>query len=357
MEEKNNKKQSLSREEMLEEIKEKYMEGYNAKQIGEIYNISVSMVKKLEKLLRDRGEIPERPMLSILREQRLEMVEKLFNAGYNNSVIAEKTGVKPNTIRNDLNVLSSQGKIVRRKKATKEEIDEIQKQIQQKYLDKKTYKEIANELKISEHLVRNYVVEMKRNNSLPVQKKKRRISPEVVERREKIKEIGINNKTYKEIADELGATVATIANDIKIMRKEGDLPYKYNTKKKKTASTKNEEGQKKKMSHEDKARQLKDKELQVILKTIKKYKKGEGEQQAINFVKMHQNSQYLTEEGRKFLSGLVEKAENAQAKRIIELLRKGRSLEEIKRITKYEDDIIFKIYEQFINRTSEEEER
>ena len=140
----------------------------------------------------------------------------------------------------------------------------------------------------------------------------------VSRRREQVKKlVEEGKKYYKEIAEELGIKENIVINDIAFLKREGKL------------ST---EGQR-------------ENRFERIINYIKSNK--EEIQQAIDYAKSYEDSKYLTEKERNKLKAFIIQAEKIQEKNILALCKKGKTIEEITKITKYTEGMIVRVYRSY----------
>lgn len=246
--------------------------------------------------------------------RRREQVKKLVEEGKSNKEIAEQLGVKIGMVATDVSYLKAEGKISKKRRTT----NIIRREQVKKLVEEGNgNRQIAEELGIKESIVTNDIAFLRKEGQL-TKKRVRKTDPDVARRREKIKELMEEGKKYyKEIAEELGIKENIVINDIAFLKREGKL------------ST---EGQR-------------ENRFERIINYIKSNK--EEIQQAIDYAKSYEDSKYLTEKERNKLKAFIIQAEKIQEKNILALCKKGKTIEEITKITKYTEGMIVRVYRSY----------
>ena len=286
-------------------------------------------------------------------KERREKVKELYIAGKIHEEIASLLGLTRETVYSDITILIKAGEIQKREKREKREkrknkeskqVRERREQVKKLKEEGKGNKEIANLLGITAEIVYSDIRIMRKAGELqiPIKDEKK-----IIERREQVKKLKEAGKTYREMASILGTNIATVHSDLEaIKEKERSLLKSKNKKNKNKLSF---------FSDIDKKVIQGDKRLKRIVKYITTCENG---QHAINYAKSHQNSRYLTEEGREVLKRFIKKSENAQSRNVMRLLNDGKSLKEIKEITDYEESMIVRTNNTYLkNKSKTENER
>ena len=188
--------------------------------------------------------------------KRREEIARLYNEGKETNEIAEELGISKQIVYQDIRILIEEKRIVKRerKRGTKSKNTEKSKQIAKRreeiarlYNEGKTEKEISEELGVTIATVYNDIkvlVEEKRivkntkrrtQDEKPEETKgrKKEIQKRVAKRREEIARLYNEGKTEKEISEELGVTIATVYNDIKVLVEEKRIQQKLQKEEKK----------------------------------------------------------------------------------------------------------------------------
>ena len=286
-------------------------------------------------------------------KERREKVKELYIAGKIHEEIASLLGLTRETVYSDITILIKAGEIQKREKRENKEkrknkeskqVRERREQVKKLKEEGKGNKEIANLLGITAEIVYSDIRIMRKAGELqiPIKDEKK-----IIERREQVKKLKEAGKTYREMASILGTNIATVHSDLEaIKEKERSLLKSKNKKNKNKLSF---------FSDIDKKVIQGDKRLKRIVKYITTCENG---QHAINYAKSHQNSRYLTEEGREVLKRFIKKSENAQSRNVMRLLNDGKSLKEIKEITDYEESMIVRTNNTYLkNKSKTENER
>ena len=190
--------------------------------------------------------------------KRREEIARLYNEGKETNEIAEELGISKQIVYQDIRILIEEKRIVKRerKRGTKSKNTEKSKQIAKRreeiarlYNEGKTVKEISEELGVTIATVYNDIkvlVEEKRivkntkrrtQDEKPEETKgrKKEIQKRVAKRREEIARLYNEGKTVKEISEELGVTMATVYNAIKVLEAEEKIERHKVRRKKNTA--------------------------------------------------------------------------------------------------------------------------
>ena len=190
--------------------------------------------------------------------KRREEIARLYNEGKETNEIAEELGISKQIVYQDIRILIEEKRIVKRerKRGTKSKNTEKSKQIAKRreeiarlYNEGKTVKEISEELGVTIATVYNDIkvlVEEKRivkntkrrtQDEKPEETKgrKKEIQKRVAKRREEIARLYNEGKTVKEISEELGVTIATVYNAIKVLEAEEKIERHKVRRKKNTA--------------------------------------------------------------------------------------------------------------------------
>ena len=297
------------------------------------------------------GELQKREKIENKQvKERREKVKELYIAGKIHEEIASLLGLTRETVYSDITILIKAGEIQKREKREKREkrknkeskqVRERREQVKKLKEEGKGNKEIANLLGITAEIVYSDIRIMRKAGELqiPIKDEKK-----IIERREQVKKLKEAGKTYREMASILGTNIATVHSDLEaIKEKERSLLKSKNKKNKNKLSF---------FSDIDKKVIQGDKRLKRIVKYITTCENG---QHAINYAKSHQNSRYLTEEGREVLKRFIKKSEDAQSRNVMRLLNDGKSLKEIKEITDYEESMIVRTNNTYLKNKSKTE--
>ena len=197
----------------------------------------------------------------------------------------------------------------------------------------KSNQEIAEELDIKIWTVSRDIAALEKEGRIE-RKIERKKNTKVIKRREQVRQLVGKEKSNREIAEELGIRKETVARDIYILREEGKIS-------------------KERQSKESRKRQSKTR----FEKIINYIKSNKGEiQQAIDYAKSYEDSKYLTEKERNKLKAFIIQAEKIQEKNILLFCKKGKTIEEITRITKYSEGMIERVYRSYQKEQEIEEE-
>ena len=140
-------------------------------------------------------------------------------------------------------------------------------------------------------------------------------------RRYEVKELYSKGKTVAEISAILGISKTTGHNDVNWLIKNGKIIKRT----KKNSDSKNKS----------------DTNFDKIIKHIGQSIKNKKIQEAVGYAKRYQNSIYLTEEQRTKLKKFIQRVEEIQVKRIVQLMEHDRSPEEIIKITNYSTSFVY----------------
>ena len=298
-----------------EQVKILVDEGKSNQEIAEELKVNEWKVAYDISILRKEGKISEKIRKKDKNaDRRREQVKKLVEEGKSNKEIAEQLGVKIGMVATDVSYLKAEGKISKKRRTT----NIIRREQVKKLVEEGNgNRQIAEELGIKESIVTNDIAFLRKEGQL-TKKRVRKTDPDVARRREKIKELMEEGKKYyKEIAEELGIKENIVINDIAFLKREGKL------------ST---EGQR-------------ENRFERIINYIKSNK--EEIQQAIDYAKSYEDSKYLTEKERNKLKAFIIQAEKIQEKNILALCKKGKTIEEITKITKYTEGMIVRVYRSY----------
>ena len=151
-------------------------------------------------------------------EKRRKQVARLYQEGKSQRKIAEELQVTERIVRFDIERLSKAGVIKKGKR--KKEIEERRKQVARLYQEGKTQKEIAEELQVTPRVV--YFDEKKLFSDGIIQKRKRiGENPRIKERRKQVARLYQEGKSQKEIAEELQVTTNVVYLDLKKLLSDG----------------------------------------------------------------------------------------------------------------------------------------
>ncbi len=187
-------------------------------------------------------------------KERRRNVEKLYKRGTKTEKIAKLLGISVRTVERDISFLQGHNKekteetilsvhreiISRRKKEEEPEVPKLKRSkevakrrenVARLYTKGKTVREIAEELGVTvpiiyqdiRLLIKEGKVEKREKSDINGKKEGRKRSKEVAKRREEVVRLYTKGKTVREIAEELGISLPTIYQDIRILVKEGKI--------------------------------------------------------------------------------------------------------------------------------------
>ena len=313
-----------------EKVKQLVSEGKSNQEIAEELEVSKEVVAGDIYILKKEGKISkERRKKDQEVTKRREQVMELANEGKSNQEIAEELEVSKEVVAGDICTLRKEGKISkeRRSQGRKKDpkVTERREQVIQLVVSEgKSNQEIAEELGVNKGVIVTDITILRKERKIP-KNQERKKAPEVIKRREQVMELVNEGKNNQEIAEELGIKKETVARDIYILREEGKIS-------------------KERQSKESRKRQSKTR----FEKIINYIKSNKGEiQQAIDYAKSYEDSKYLTEKERNKLKAFIIQAEKIQEKNILLFCKKGKTIEEITRITKYSEGMIERVYRSY----------
>ena len=180
--------------------------------------------------------VPSIEEVDRLHERRMEVAKLYGTMSYKQ--IAKLLGVSYGTVYNDVKYLISIGIISEEKiEKIRNEMENSRRRIRQQIEElygKMSQKEIAEELGISEHQVYYYVKELKKMGRIKKGDKRVYVSSatrkrRVEERRQQVAELYrkmTGKGRAKQIAKQIGVSISTIENDIRVLRVQGIIGQK-----------------------------------------------------------------------------------------------------------------------------------
>ena len=234
------------------EVKRLVEEGKSNQEIAEQLEEKKAIVAKDVSYLRKKGEISLRRKKNKIKKsrnnvalkiaERRKKVKSLAEIKKKNREIAVELGISISTVTRDISYLRKKGELViqtqeknERKKSQSNvglRIAKRREKVKKLVKEEKKNAEIANELGVSKGTIANDIAYLKRKGELPEKRKNKRkitkknVSLKVKERREKVKRLVEEGKGNQEIADDLEVSIGTIANDIVYLKRKGNLPTK-----------------------------------------------------------------------------------------------------------------------------------
>ena len=206
-----------------------------------------------------------------VRERRRN-VEKLYKSGTKSEKIAKLLGISVRTVERDISFLQGHNKekteettlsvhreiISRREKEEEAEVPKLKRSkevakrrenVARLYTKGKTTREIAEELGVAlptiyqdiRILIEEGKIEKREEKKSKINGKRRgrKRSKEVAKRREKVARLYTEEKTVREIAEELGVSVSIIYQDIRILIEEGKIKKREEKKSEKNSKNEN----------------------------------------------------------------------------------------------------------------------
>ena len=234
------------------EVKRLVEEGKSNQEIAEQLEEKKAIVAKDVSYLRKKGEISLRRKKNKIKKsrnnvalkiaERRKKVKSLAEIKKKNREIAVELGISISTVTRDISYLRKKGELViqtqeknERKKSQSNvglRIAKRREKVKKLVKEEKKNAEIANELGVSKGTIANDIAYLKRKGELPEKRKNKRkitkknVSLKVKERREKVKRLVEEGKGNQEIADDLEVSIGTIANDKVKIKRKGNLPTK-----------------------------------------------------------------------------------------------------------------------------------
>ncbi len=286
-----------------QEVKKLYEQGKTYQEIVETMKIGKPIVYQDIIFLKKEEEISKESRKSLEIAKRREGIEKLYKEGKSYKQIANKLKIKISTVSQDIHILKKRGKVSKGKinitKEVEQKILKRQQEVKKLYEQGKTYEEIVYIVNISKSTVYQDILALRERGEIAKEKRKtaRSLNSEVSKRRKKVKELYEKGKSYKQIADELKTKKSIVSQDLVILRKRGEMAK---VKKSEDKSEKSKES-------EDKLEKPEDKRFRRIVEYIKSCRKDIP--RAVGYARSFANSNYLTEEQRKKLKEFIAKAE------------------------------------------------
>ena len=186
--------------------------------------------------------------------KRREGVARLYNEGKTANEIAEELGISKQIVYQDIRVLIEEKRIVKRerKRNTKSKSTEKSKQIAKRreeiarlYNEGKTVKEIAEELGVTIATVYNAIKVLEAEEKIERHKvRRKKNTAKVTKRREEIARLYNEGKTAKEIAEELGISKQIVYQDIRVLIEEKRIVKRERKRNTKSKSTERSESNK-----------------------------------------------------------------------------------------------------------------
>ena len=304
-------------------------EGKSNQEIAKELGINKEAVARDICILRKKGKISKERRNNRIKKdpevtKRREKVKQLVSEGKSNQEIAEELEVSKEVVAGDIYILKKEGKISKERRKKDQEVTKRREQVMELANEGKSNQEIAEELGVNKGVIVTDITILRKERKIP-KNQERKKAPEVIKRREQVMELVNEGKNNQEIAEELGIKKETVARDIYILREEGKIS-------------------KERQSKESRKRQSKTR----FEKIINYIKSNKGEiQQAIDYAKSYEDSKYLTEKERNKLKAFIIQAEKIQEKNILLFCKKGKTIEEITRITKYSEGMIERVYRSY----------
>ena len=162
--------------------------------------------------------------------KRREEIARLYNEGKETNEIAEELGISKQIVYQDIRILIEEKRIVKRerKRGTKSKNAEKSKQIAKRreeiarlYNEGKTVKEISEELGVTIATVYNAIKVLEAEEKIERHKvRRKKNTAKVAKRREEIARLYNKGKEANEIAEELGISKQIVYQDIRILNEE-----------------------------------------------------------------------------------------------------------------------------------------
>ena len=230
-----------------EEVARLYNEGKTAKEIAEEIGVSIQIVYQDIHILVEEKRIVKRERKSLTRSKKTKRIEqvakrreevvRLYNEGKTVDEISKKIGVSIATIYSDIKVLVEEKTIVKntrrrtqdeKPEKTKGRKKEIQKraakrreEVARLYNEGKNVKEIAEELGVTIVTVYNDIKVLEAEEKIERHKiKRKKNTAKLTKRREEIARLYNEGKTPKEIAEKLGISLTVVYRDLKELENE-----------------------------------------------------------------------------------------------------------------------------------------
>lgn len=281
------KKQKIS--ERRNRIAKLYKSGKTLKDIANELGVSTSTVNSDIQYLRENGIIQLRTgNKESEATERREKVAKLYNSGKTLKEIAQEVGISISTVHADVKYLRKEGIVEKRNtldEQIEERITERRGKVAKLYNSGKSLKEIANELGISTstlHLDLQYL-----NTKGIIQLKSKQEGQTINKRRNQVAILYNEGKTPKEIAQELGITIAVAKNDINYLKARRIIVVRRDKTRNPSAKSENDGTQtKEKTDSEVMEKMAQKKYYSMMIKSIMEFYKSGDIENAIKYLEM-----------------------------------------------------------------------
>ena len=289
---------------------------------------------KNERALTDKKELLTSENRLLVIKERREKVAKLYDEGIEDDEIARTLNIPLRVIERDIDAIldarrfkdenfpENMGESISSSQSEEEQeiVTKRRNRIEELVKQGKNVKEIAEELGAEKSLIVQEMKYLMREGRMPRSYKKefskdrrerRKSNPKIIERREKVAKLYKEGKTVDEIAEELGITIPTVQNDIRVLLKENVIVKRENNRKNtkpksKEERTGNEEKEETvKQRRENIRTKSEQKYYNSILKVIKMCIQSRDFKGAVEQIEMLKNEVKLSEEEKSKLDELL----------------------------------------------------